>query len=98
LSLSTDPNRGRRKGNAMANSLESARNKDKYLADLSDDDLMREWTAVGEQVERGKVLLRLFSQEHQKRSRLAQLNLEPGDAELLQSAAARGIESEEKVN
>lgn len=81
----------------MAKSLESARNKDQYLADLSDDDLMREWTALGDQVEKGRALLRLFSQEHQRRSRLAQLNLEPGDLELLQSVSAQGIESAEQV-
>jgi hypothetical protein len=82
----------------MAQSLESARNKEQHLASLDDDALMKEWEEVGERAQRDRELLKMYSKEHQKRTRLAQLNLEPGDAALLQEAAARGIESQEKVN
>jgi hypothetical protein len=82
----------------MAKSLETARDKQAHLDGLDDEAFMKEWQEVADRSLRDRELLSLYSKEHQKRERLAQLNLEPGDAELLQSAAARGIESEEKVN
>lgn len=75
-----------------------AKKKEKALAELTDDELMDQWTALGKEVEEGKAKLREFSQEHQKRTRFAQLNLQPGDLELVQEMAAEGIVSEEKVN
>jgi hypothetical protein len=70
----------------------------KKLENMDDDELMTEWTKLGEKVEADKARLREFSAEHQKRVRLEQLNLAPGDLELLQGVSAEGIESEEKVN
>ena len=70
----------------------------KKLENMEDDELMTEWTKLGEKVEADRARLREFSQEHQKRERLRQLNLTPGDLELLQGVTAEGIESEEKVN
>lgn len=81
----------------MAQSLESARNREKYLQDLSDDELMKEWTEVSERWSKDRELLLLFSQEHQDRTRLAALKIEPGDERLLQRVAVQGIESEEKA-
>lgn len=82
----------------MAQSLETARDKDKHLKSLTDEEFMQEWTVVAERAAKDRDLLKMYSAEHQIRTRLAQLNLEPGDAALLQRAAAQGIESEEKVN
>lgn len=82
----------------MAQSLETARDKDKHLASLDDDAFMKEWDEVAKRAAKDRELLSMYSAEHQVRNRLAQLNLEPGDAELLQRAAARGIETEEQVN
>lgn len=82
----------------MAKSLETARDKDKHLQSLTDEELMREWTAVAERAAKDKELLTMYSHEHQKRTRFAALNLSQSDLELLQEAAARGIESEEQVN
>jgi hypothetical protein len=70
----------------------------KKLENMSDDELMEAWTSLGEKVEADKERLREFSQEHQKRVRLEQLNLTPGDLELLQGMNPDGIESDEKVN
>ena len=67
------------------------------ILEMSDDDLMAEWTALGAEVEDNQERLRAFSHEYQDRCRLEQLNLEPGDARLLQRAEAMGIESEEQV-
>lgn len=81
----------------MAKSLESARDKDKYLQSLTDDDFMKEWTEVAERAAKDRDLLKIYSQEHQDRTRLAALNLEPGDERLLQRVTPDGIESEEKA-
>jgi hypothetical protein len=70
----------------------------KKLENMDDDELMAEWSKLGERVEADRARLREFSQEHQKRVRLQQLNLTPGDLELLQGADPAGIESDEKVN
>lgn len=70
----------------------------KKLENMSDDELMEAWTSLGEKVEADKQRLREFSQEYQKRCRLEQLNLTPGDLELLQGVTPEGIESEEQVN
>ena len=68
------------------------------LENMSDEELMESWTTLGEKVESDRARLREFSQEHQKRERLKQLNLTPGDLELLQGVSAEGIESEEDAN
>lgn len=68
------------------------------LSALSDKEFMKEWTSLSNQVESDRKRLREFSQEHQARERIKQLNLEPGDFALLQRAEAAGIASEEKVN
>jgi hypothetical protein len=70
----------------------------KKLENMSDDELMEAWTSLGEKVEADKVKLREYSQEHQRRTRLQQLNLTPGDLEMLQGMSPEGIESEEAVN
>ncbi len=70
----------------------------KKLENMEDDEFMEAWTSLGERVQKDKERLREFSQEHQKRERLKQLHLEPGDLELLQGVSPVGIESEEKVN
>lgn len=72
------------------------------LAGLNDDDLMAEWTALGERVQSDRERLLAFSKEHQKRVRKAQLlrtmgAVTPEDAELMQEIVAAGIESEEAV-
>lgn len=71
------------------------------LESLSDDDLMSEWTALGEEVEAGKARLREFSQEHQRRVRKQQLarmaKLSEDDLALLQEIKAEGVESDEAV-
>ena len=72
--------------------------KESKLSDMSDKELMKEWTALGKEVQASKKRLTEFSQEHQKRNRFAQLNLEPGDLALLQGMDADGIESDERVN
>lgn len=74
-----------------------AKKKEKALAELTDDEFMDQWTALGKEVEAGKEKLREFSQDHQRRVRLEQLNLTPGDIALVQKMAAEGILSEEKV-
>lgn len=74
-----------------------AKAKSDNLADMSDKQLMSEWTKLGEQVEKDRARLREFSQEHQRRERLKQLNLEPGDIELLQSMSPEAIETAEAV-
>lgn len=70
----------------------------KKLENMSDDELMEAWTALGEKVQSDRDRLREFSAEHQKRERLKQLNLTPGDLELLQGVDPAGIESEEDAN
>lgn len=72
------------------------------ISQMSDEDLMSEWTSLGEEVQAGKDRLREFSQEHQRRSRKAQLLAAMGtpseeDLALLQEAVAEGIESQEGV-
>lgn len=69
----------------------------KNIENMNDEELMSAWTALGEKVEENKKRLREFSQEHQKRERIKQLNLEPGDLALLQGVSPEGIESQEKV-
>jgi len=70
---------------------------DKKPSEMSDKELMREWTDFGKKVQKDKDRLREFSKEHQKRERLAQLKLTPGDLELLQGVTLEGIESSEGV-
>lgn len=72
--------------------------KEKALAELTDDELMAQWTQLGEEAETIKARLREYSAEHQKRVRFDQLKLEPGDISLIQEMTAEGIASEEKVN
>lgn len=74
-----------------------------YVAGLSDEDLMRNWTDVGQRFEDDKELLRAFSHEHQRRVRKRQLaavaaDMSDEDLALLQEARAEGIESEEAVD
>lgn len=75
---------------------------DAALADLDDDALMEEWTALGTRVQEDRERLLAFSKEHQKRVRKEQMlrvlgGTSPEDAELLQEIIAAGIESEEAV-
>jgi len=70
----------------------------KKIENMNDDEFMEAWTTLGTKVEADRESLREFSREHQKRTRLAQLNLSPGDLELLQGVSTEGIKSEEKVN
>lgn len=70
----------------------------KKLENMNDEEFMDAWTALGERVQADRERLKEFSQEHQKRERLKQLNLTPGDLELLQGVSPEGIESEEQVN
>lgn len=65
---------------------------------LNDEELMEEWTSLGERVQRDKELLKEFSREHQSRERLKQLNLTAADLELLQDTSPEYIESQEQVN
>ena len=72
------------------------------ISQMSDEDLMAEWTALGDEVQAGKDRLREFSAEHQRRERKAQLLAVMGtpseeDLALLQEAVADGIESQEAV-
>ena len=72
------------------------------ISQMSDEDLMAEWTALGDEVQAGKDRLREFSAEHQRRNRKAQLLAAMGtpseeDLALLQEALADGIESQEGV-
>jgi hypothetical protein len=64
---------------------------------MDDKELMKEWTSLGKQVVKDRERLTAFSHEHQKRTRLAQLNLTPGDIDLLQSMDPAAIESAESV-
>lgn len=75
----------------------------KALADMGDEEFMDSWTSVGQQAEDLKAQLREYSQEHQRRTRKAQLVAQMGDMSeqdlaLLQEARAEGIESEEAVH
>lgn len=70
----------------------------KKIENMSDDELMDAWTDLGEKVQKDKVRLREFSQEHQRRERMKQLGLSESDLALLQGVTTTGIESEEKVN
>lgn len=70
----------------------------KKIENMSNEELMDEWTKLGQKVQADRDRLKEFSAEHQKRTRLEQLNLTPGDLELLQGVSPTGIESEEKVN
>lgn len=76
--------------------------KTKALDAMSDDELMEAWGAVGEEVAAGKERLREFSQEHQRRTRKAQLahlaGMSDEDLALLQEVRSEGVESEEAVN
>lgn len=65
---------------------------------LSDASLMKEWTELGERVQKDKERLKEFSREHQSRERLKQLNLSAADLELLQDTSPEYIESQEQVN
>jgi hypothetical protein len=80
-----------------------AKSKHEDIGKMSDDDLMKEWTALGKEVQAGKERLAAFSQEHQRREREAQLrnavgDLSPEDLALLQSMEPVGVESEESHN
>lgn len=75
----------------------------KRIADLSDKDLVDEWTLLAKKVIEDKETLHAFSQEHQRRNRLEQLraavgDLSESDMELLQQVKAEGVESNEEVN
>lgn len=70
----------------------------KKVENMSDKELMDEWTKLGERVTADRERLLEFSQEHQKRERLKQLNLTAADLELLQGVTPEAIESEEQVN
>lgn len=70
----------------------------KKLENMSEKELMEEWTKLGARVAEDRERLREFSQEHQKRERLKQLHLTPADLELLQGVTPEAIESEEQVN
>lgn len=73
------------------------------LGSLSDDDLMSEWSALGERVQSDRERLKAFSAEHQRRTTQAHLAdvLGPlSDADrraLAQYAEASGAESQEGV-
>ena len=72
------------------------------ISQMSDEHLLPEWTALGDEVQAGKDRLREFSAEHQRRNRKAQLLAAMGtpseeDLALLQEAVADGIESQEGV-
>lgn len=72
------------------------------LTQLSDDELMEKWTAVGNDASALRDRLSAFSKEHQRREREAQLrkavgDLSPEDLELLQTMEPTGVESEEQV-
>lgn len=72
------------------------------IREMSDDDLMNEWTGLSQQVEAGKERCRAFSAEHQRRTRKAQLERQMGgvseeDMALLQEIKAEGIPTEEAV-
>lgn len=69
----------------------------KSVQNMDDEEFMKEWTALGDRVQSDRERLKEFSAEHQKRVRLAQLNLSRGDLELLQTVTPDMIESEEKV-
>lgn len=72
--------------------------KNDDILGMTDAQLMKEWTSLGKKVETDRARLSAFSEEHQARTRLAQLNLEPGDLALIQSTTPEYIESQEKVN
>ena len=71
---------------------------------MDDDEFMKTWTALGEEVEKKKEKLREFSAEHQRRSseaaareKLANMS-DAERAALAQIAKAEGIESQESVH
>lgn len=70
----------------------------KDIAQMSDQELMDAWTELAVSAEMDAARLREFSQEHQRRERLKQLNLSEGDMALLQGVEASGIVSDEAVN
>lgn len=77
--------------------------KEVDLADMSDEQLMDEWTALAGQVQSDRERLVAFSHEHQRRNRKAQLaavasDMTDEDLALLQEAMAEGVESEEDVH
>jgi hypothetical protein len=74
-----------------------AKDKNSDIAEMTDKQLMKEWTALSKTVTEQRERLRAFSQEHQKRERIKQLNLSPGDLELLQGVTPESIASEESV-
>lgn len=72
------------------------------IAEMSDDDLLDEWTALGTKVTEMRERLEAFSQEHQNRVRKDQLRrqltgLSESDVALLQEMRAEGVESQEVV-
>ena len=81
----------------------SAENSD--IVQMSNDELMEEWTRLGEQVTAGRERLKAFSKEHQARTRREQVqNLlgavsEADKKELVEAinAIPAGIESEENL-
>lgn len=70
----------------------------KKLENMSDEELMSEWTALGERVQKDRARLTEFSREHQRRERMKQLGLTEQDLALLQGSEPVAIESEEKVS
>ena len=72
------------------------------LTQLSDDELMEKWTAVGEDAQALRERLTAFSHEHQRREREAQLRaavggLSEADLALLQGMTPDGVESQAEV-
>lgn len=71
------------------------------LQDLSDDELMEQWTAAGEELAAAKDRVQAFAIEHDRRAakELAERkarNLSPEELALLQTAEPVGIESGEE--
>lgn len=72
-----------------------------HIEKLDEDEFLDVWTEYGAAVEESQKRLRLFSQEHQKRTRRAELvrqGFTKADLELLQSVEPEGVESSEAVN
>lgn len=78
-----------------------ASNDNSDIAQMSDEQLMEEWTSYGAQFAKAKERLDAFSAEHQRRSRKADLqrlaDLSDEDMALLQEVRAEGVETAEAV-
>lgn len=76
----------------------------KALTNMSDDELMDEWTKAGDKLQEAKDRVREFHDEHQRRlveeaarQRMESMN-DTERAALRQMLETEGIESEEAVN